>query len=84
MAEQNPHATSGTGAPRNPYLYANIGAMQQGVALDPFSAHALAPEVKEAYSAARAKVIDAWMPLINQAVAKVVAGEEVPSIVFEG
>ncbi len=78
--EKNPHAASGTGSPRNPYLYDSMPAYYAGTKLDPFSLHALDPKVKEAFAAARAKVLDSWSDSIQEATTLVLAGKEVPGI----
>jgi hypothetical protein len=82
MAGSNPHAASGTGSPRNPYLYTSLDSFKAGVALDPFSLHALTPEARERIQTARAKVLEAWAEEISTAEAAVINGEEVPAIVF--
>lgn len=74
----NPHAASGTGTPRNPYLYNSMESYQRGLLLDPTAWHGLTEEARKAVATARQEVTDAWAPAFNEAVLKVLKGELVP------
>jgi len=73
---KNPHAVSGGGTPRNPFLYNSLASYHAGVASDPFSMHMLSPEVRERIEQARAKILDAWGPALNTAILNLLEKED--------